>query len=70
MLHEAVTSKNQTFRKNLVNKEKPAGTIVIVADESKSSSEWTEFQMCLSLAKRLSEKQQAFFIISRGTIPG
>jgi hypothetical protein len=57
MLHEAVTSKNQTFRKNLVNKEKPAGTIVIVADESKSSSEWTEFQMCLSLAKRLSEKQ-------------
>ena len=37
MLHEAVTSKNQTFRRGLVNKEKPAGTIVIMADETKSS---------------------------------
>lgn len=70
MLHEAVTARNQTLKRPLTNKDKAAGSITIVSDESKSGNENMEFSLCLNLNKRLSDKEQAFFIIQRGVVPG
>ena len=77
MLHEVVTSRNQTLRKGLVNETKEGdkrnhGTIVINADENqgKSKNELVEYQMTCQLNKKLSKDHQMFFIVSRFVAPG
>jgi len=58
------------LKRPLTSKAKSAGSITIVSDESKSGNENMEFTVTLALSKKLSDKEQAFFIIQRGVVPG